>query len=339
LRRQVAVFVFEPGGRVLLSALARVLGRDRWSILSCPSGDKPQVASTARSESLDVPAVVSHHEVPGGLRGPSPRGVLGDSAEVHASRVEFDEEQDVVAAEQDRIDGDEGTGDDPAACDESVRRFGRVGVPGIGPARVTDPRPRADFVQARRGPARMLLVRALCSSVGSEVLEPDRERHELHVALDGRFGLGYQSVIAPVALTQTLALALPPTVAEPVVSAVTLPVACYSPEPAGHAVPFCATDSVTVVDWPLTHLIVPPLASDVAGIAIDALPVLPVQPARVTVDENVAVRARTLHALRRRRRRTRHCRDSEQSNERRLEHLFRPQSGCRPDPTPRRSGP
>jgi hypothetical protein len=97
------------------------------------------------------------------------------------------------------------------------------------------------------------------------------------------------SVTAPVALTHTLALALPPTVADPVVSAVTLPVAWYSLEPAGHAVPFCATDSVTVVDLALTHVIFPPLASDVAGIGFDALPVLPVQPESFTVEEMLPV--------------------------------------------------
>lgn len=98
------------------------------------------------------------------------------------------------------------------------------------------------------------------------------------------------SVTAPAALTHASAFAAPPTVAEPVVSAVTFPVAWYSVEPAGHAVPFCATFSVTVVVLPLTHLIVPPVASCVAGIAFEALPVLPVHFESFTVLEMLPVR-------------------------------------------------
>ena len=54
-------------------------------------------------------AVVAHHEVPGCLGRPGAGRVGRDPGEVHAAAVEFDEEQHVVAAQHDGVDGEEVT--------------------------------------------------------------------------------------------------------------------------------------------------------------------------------------------------------------------------------------
>src|SRR4051794_5314934 len=103
-------------------------------------------------------------------------------------------------------------------------------------------------------------------------------------------------LMLPSPSTHTLALILPPMSAEPVVSAVVLPAASYSEEPAAHFVASPAfTLSVTVVVFLFFHLIVPPVASCVPGIGFDAPPVFPVQVLKTTLVAMFPLRL--LHAM------------------------------------------
>ena len=65
---------------------------------------------------------VAHREVAGGLGGPGAGRVRGDAGEVHAAAVEFDEEQHVVAAQHDGVDGEEVARDDPGGLGTQERR-------------------------------------------------------------------------------------------------------------------------------------------------------------------------------------------------------------------------
>ena len=56
LQRQIARPRFEPDDRAILTALARVLGRDRWSIFLVRPDTILRLASTTRREPLDLPA-------------------------------------------------------------------------------------------------------------------------------------------------------------------------------------------------------------------------------------------------------------------------------------------
>lgn len=56
-------------------------------------------------------SVEAHEEVAGGLSGPRPSRVGGDPSEVHASRADLDEEQDVQAPERHGVDATEVGGD------------------------------------------------------------------------------------------------------------------------------------------------------------------------------------------------------------------------------------
>ena len=56
LQRQIARPRFEPDDRAILTALARVLGRDRWSIFLVEARHDPGLASTTRREPLDLSA-------------------------------------------------------------------------------------------------------------------------------------------------------------------------------------------------------------------------------------------------------------------------------------------
>jgi len=55
----------------------------------------------------------ARREVAGGLGGPDAGRVGGDAGDVHSARVEFDEEQHVVAAQHDGVDTEEVARHDP----------------------------------------------------------------------------------------------------------------------------------------------------------------------------------------------------------------------------------
>ncbi len=74
--------------------------------------------------------VVGHGEVAGCLGCPGSGGVGGDAGEVHASGVDFNEEQDVESAQTDDVDTEEIGGDDGvglAVNELAPRRSGAVG--------------------------------------------------------------------------------------------------------------------------------------------------------------------------------------------------------------------
>jgi hypothetical protein len=56
LQRQIVRAHFEPNDRALIAALARVLGRDRWSIFLVRPDTILLVASTPRRRPLGLPA-------------------------------------------------------------------------------------------------------------------------------------------------------------------------------------------------------------------------------------------------------------------------------------------
>ena len=71
-----------------------------------------ELAGAVADHEPDVSFVV-HHEVAGGLGRPGAGRVRGDAGEVDAAGVELDEEQHVEPPQQDGVDGEEVTGEDP----------------------------------------------------------------------------------------------------------------------------------------------------------------------------------------------------------------------------------
>jgi len=105
-----------------------------------------ELARTVADQEPDRP-VVGHHEIPGGLGGPRAGRVGGDPGEMHATCLEFDEEQHVVAAEQDGVDGEEVTRDDSGRLRAEKRRPGFRVASWCG----LDSRPFQDRPHGRRG--------------------------------------------------------------------------------------------------------------------------------------------------------------------------------------------
>jgi len=71
-----------------------------------------ELAGTVTDHEPDC-ALVVHREVPRGLGCPGAGRIAYYAGEMRAASVEFDEEQDVIAAQHGRVHGEEVTGEDP----------------------------------------------------------------------------------------------------------------------------------------------------------------------------------------------------------------------------------